>query len=103
MHLLGVGCGVLQVDDRGPLLVLDVDGLGGVLCQISVLGDHHRHRFADVVDLAGGQERPQLSDRHLRDQGAEVGDVVVGEHGDDPGHVGCLGGVEGGDLRPGHR
>ena len=56
-----------------------------------------------MVDLTGGEQRAEFSDRHLRQQRAEMGNVVVGVDGDDPGHGLGRRGVERSDLGSGHR
>ena len=52
---------------NGQGLVVDGDEGGGVLGDVTVVGDHDRDRLADVACLAvGKRERPGLVERHAR-------------------------------------
>ena len=53
---LGVEGGA-HVDDRGQLLDVELDRLGGVARLGQRLGDHRGDRIADVADLALGEDR----------------------------------------------
>ena len=66
-------------------LVLDDDPGGGILGQVTVLGDHHDDRLADVVDHAVGQRVPgprgvqrRVRDQHRQRLGGRALQVLVG-------------------------
>ena len=59
-HRRGVRRALAHVGDERQRLVVDRDQRGGVLGDVAVVRDHHRHRLADIGDLAVGErERPQ--------------------------------------------
>ena len=72
----------------GSTLVGHEDPLDGVLGDVAVVGDHHRDRLADVVDLVAGQRvlGAAVGQRRVRDQqrqrlGHRAPEVVVGVDG----------------------
>ena len=85
VHQVLRGPGDLDADHDGQQLVVHPDPLADVLGGVPVVGDHHHHRLADVVDLVPGQRvgRPAVGQRRVRDQqrqrlaGAAV-EVLVG-------------------------
>ena len=71
------------VGDHRERLIRDIDQRGGVLGRVARPGDNHRHRLADMDDLAGGEDRAvaalavggarQADDEaRLREMGAEI-------------------------------
>ena len=72
----------LGVDHRGPHLVVDDDGVGGVPGRVAVRGHDHRHRLADVAHDVGGHgavlgRRERGADGHRVE---ERGDLRPREH-----------------------
>ena len=51
----GLAQGFLEIDDRRQHLVVDPDLGHRVFREVAALGDHHRHRLADVAHLVAGQ------------------------------------------------
>ncbi len=94
---------LLQIDDGGKDVEIDLDGVDCVLGQVTVLGHHHGDGLPDVVDLTGREQGPELPDGHLGDERAEMGYVVVRVDGDDPFHALSRAGVQTRDLGPGNR
>jgi hypothetical protein len=87
---------VLGIDDRGQLLVIDLDQLGRVFRRGQTLGDHHRHRIADKAHLAAREARLRPRERRRavgafprqrQPRGAELlrRDIRLGEHAEHAG------------------
>jgi len=85
--------------------VVDGDPVGGVACEVAVLGDDDGHRVADVADRVGGDHRvrrrleirQQPADgHHARDAGGR--DVARREHGENAGQGFGGGGVDAADA-----
>ena len=97
--------GHLGRDHNRQLLVLDLDQLGGVLRQVSRLGDDKRHRLPGVADPVGGQAslRAAVGEVGMRDQKWQVdaseGEVGRRVHGDHPRHGSGRGAVDRPDAR----
>ena len=69
---------------RGQRLVVDTDQLGRVLGLGQRVGDHHRHRIADIAHPVGDQRRP-LRGVHRLTVGALARHVGLG-HAEPVGH-----------------
>ena len=67
---------VVRIDDGGQRVVVDVDQLGRVLTLIRLLGEHDRHRLADVADGAVGEQRLRHLRREHRERRGRLGHVV---------------------------
>ncbi len=76
-----------RIDHGGEHLVVDFDFLGSVAALRHCLGDHHRDRVADAIDLAGRERRMR---RHLHRRAVlgmdhpaadQIADLVGGEIG----------------------
>ena len=90
----------LGIDHRRQRLVVDDDGVGGVARQVTVGGNHHRHRLAHIADrvdrhrrMIGRRER--RADRHRAD---ELRNLGAGIDRLDPRHRLGGAGVDGGDA-----
>ena len=106
--------GVLGQGHGGDRLIVDLDQLGCVLGFRQCVGNHHRHRIADVAHAVDDQRRPLRSvhrltvgslPRHVGLGHAEpVGNhVVAGEDGDHARRRGRGLRIDGPDLRVGVR
>ena len=74
------------VDHRVEHVVVDVDQLGGVLCDVAVVGHHHRYRLAHIAGPVDGGG--VVGHRGLDRQGERPergADLVGSDHGDDAG------------------
>jgi hypothetical protein len=74
------------VQDRRQRLDLDHDQLGGVLGKVRIVGEHGRHRLADIANALRRQdrlaERLELLDAALAEvDGSEIGDIGGGPDG----------------------
>ena len=97
----------LGIDHRLERLVLDLDQLGAILGDVAAVGEHRRHRLADVADLADGHARPLALLEHGRREdllaerqthGLERGrDVLAGEDAAHAGQPERRAGVDAGD------
>jgi hypothetical protein len=86
----------VHVDDGRQLLVVDGDGLGGVLGGFARRGDHRRHRLAGEAD-AVERQRPPL--RTCRRPAAGMAEAGVERHRADAGRVQRRAGEDGHDAR----
>ena len=71
---------VARVGDGGELVVFDRDEIGGVLRLRISLGQHQRHRLADMHDAVVRERRPVRRDRRLAAAAGDrmgVGDRVI--------------------------
>ena len=83
-----------RINDGGQFAIVDIDLFAGIAGLCQRLGDHHRHRIADMADLTAGQRRMRRHfhrravlgmDHPATDQiadlvGCELGAVQNGEH-----------------------
>ena len=96
------GGGGLRVDDRRQRLIVDTYAFQGVFGQVTALGDHDRHRLADVAHLVHGDapmfHRLAHADREW--QGPTL-DVLTDEYAVHAFHQQRFGEVHGSDARMG--
>ena len=81
----------LRVGHDRQRIVVDVDGVDGVACDVRIGGNRDGHRVAREIDPVVGEHgvRRRLEIRNRRRTGhepARVVDVGAGEHGDDSGN-----------------
>ena len=81
MNLRVIGRGLFQIHDGLPRLVVDIDRVRGVTRGFDALGHNHGDCLADVIHFTVGQQRAQFSDRNLRQQRAQITNVIDREHG----------------------
>ena len=84
----------LATDAQGLNFILGGGAAGG----LGMVGGDQGDRLALVADVLPGQDG-LVGD--LQTVGLAPGDVVGGEHGQDPGHEQGLGGLDGADPGPG--
>ena len=87
---------VLGQRDRRNRLVVDLDQFGGILGLGQRLGDHHRHRIADIPHAVGHQRRPLR-----REHRAAVGPLArhVGLGHAEPVRLDVVAGIDGHHAR----
>ncbi len=77
----------LRVDHRRQRLVVDRHHLGGVLGQVAIARDHHRHRLTDEAHLVDGRRIVVDGGGHAHTEGlAGLGHVGSGDRADDTFH-----------------
>ena len=86
--------GGLDVADDLERLVVDLDQLDGPLGDLVGECRHRRDQLALVAHLVLGEQPPVLDERPV----ADVGHVIVRDHGEHPRQLPCLGGVDARDA-----
>ena len=103
---------VAGVGHRLERLILDIDEFAGILRGKGALGDHHRHRLADMHDAVAGERRTVRQDelgaaaaRHRRVPRniADAFHVLRGENRNDARRVGCRRSIDTDDAGKGVR
>ena len=100
-----VACRVLEVDDHGQRVVVDLHGADRVPGRVAALGHHHGHGVADEAGLAD-RHREVLGGDHVLGHGpgarerahAQLDELGAGVDGDDAGHARGLAGVDAADA-----
>ena len=90
MHFVGLrlrmqqrrilGAGRQRIDHRFERRIFDLDQLGGILGDIAAVGDHQRHRLADIAHPLDRQ-RPLLHRRldHRHERIGQLAHVIAGD------------------------
>ncbi len=104
-HRLASGIdGVHHVGDRRQQLVFDLNEGDSILRDVPRIGDHQRHRFANVTDFA--ERDAALFDRRIGKTGQQPGllcRVFAGNHRDDAADRQRRAGIDRLDARMGVR
>ena len=106
--------GLARRHHGGPRRIVDLDALGGVARKLERVGDHDRHRIADMQHAVDRDRRPVrqihraavalLVGRHRRHRAEPVGLVILaGQHRVHARHLQCRAGVDALDVGMGVR
>ncbi len=97
------GDGLLRVHNRRQNLVVDLDGLAGILGDIGVVGDDAGDLLALEAHLVGRQHRLGVVGKGRHPREVVLGGHLPGDHEVHPRGHPCPGGVDGPDSGVGNR